>query len=82
MKVKCNKCGYVGDESEFPKGRDFCQIQFIKSCPKNECDNFQTPGDASMRMFPITKHPFEYVRKKLESKDPLAKTLYKAKEAS
>lgn len=22
MQVKCNKCGHVGDESEFPKGRD------------------------------------------------------------
>ena len=22
MKVKCNRCGHIGDESEFPKGRD------------------------------------------------------------
>lgn len=80
MKVKCNKCGYVGDEAEFPKGRDFCQKSFIKSCPK--CDNFQTPGDASMRMFPTVKHPFEYMREKPKSDNPLTKTLHKASEAS
>jgi hypothetical protein len=80
MKVKCNKCGYVGDESEFPKDRDFCQVPFIKGCPK--CDNFQTPGDASMRMFPTAEHPFEYVRKAPMSKDSLTKTLHKASEAS
>ena len=49
MNIKCNKCGYIGAESEFPKGRDFFQNQYIAKCPK--CDNRQNPGDASMRMF-------------------------------
>lgn len=56
MKIKCNKCGHVGDESEFPKGRDFFQNSYIAGCPK--CDNRQSPGDASMRMFG-GKRPFE-----------------------
>jgi len=59
MKVKCNKCNYVGDESKFPKDRDFFQKPYIASCPK--CDNCQSPGDASMRMFG-GKRPFSYVR--------------------
>ena len=46
MKVKCNGCGYVGDESEFPKERDFFQHPYIASCPK--CRNRQYPGDASI----------------------------------
>lgn len=82
MKVKCNKCGYVGEESEFPKGRDFAQIPFIRKCPKN-CGNLQTPGDASMRMMPSDKkRPFEYVRQESKDKTPLGKTLHRAKEAS
>ena len=81
MKVKCNKCGYIGDESEFPKGRDFCQKLFIKSCPK-DCGNFQTPGDASMRMFQGVKHPFEFVRPGPADKSALGRTMHKAKEAS
>jgi hypothetical protein len=60
MIVKCNKCGYVGDETEFPKGRDFFQNPYISKCPK-DCGNRQSPGDASMRMFGGTR-PFEYVR--------------------
>jgi len=60
MKVKCNKCGHVGDTSEFPKGRDFFQHEYVKSCPK-KCGNFQSPGDASMRAFGGVR-PFEYVR--------------------
>ena len=59
MNVKCNKCGHVGDEVEFPKGRDFFQNAYIASCPK--CDNRQTPGDASMRGFGVDR-PFVYVR--------------------
>ena len=51
MKVKCNKCGYIGDESEFPKGRDFFQFTFISGCPK-KCGNSQSPDSASMRMMP------------------------------
>jgi NAD-dependent SIR2 family protein deacetylase len=58
-RVKCNKCGHVGDESEFPKGNDFFQNAYIAQCPK--CDNRQSPGDASMRMFGGAR-PFEYVR--------------------
>jgi len=59
MKVKCNKCGYIGNEKEFPKDRDFLQVPFVKKCPK--CDNLQSPGGASMRMMPGEKHPFEEV---------------------
>lgn len=58
-KVKCNKCEYVGDESEFPKGNDFFQNSYIRGCPK--CDNRQNPGDASMRGFG-GERPFVYVR--------------------
>jgi len=81
MKVKCNKCGYIGDESEFSKGRDFLQHTFISGCPK--CDNFQTPGDASLRMMPSDKkRPFEYIRSESKDKTPLGKVLHKANEAS
>lgn len=59
MNVKCSKCGYVGDESEFPKGRDFVQKPYVAACPK--CDNRQSPGDASMRMFG-GERPFTFVR--------------------
>ena len=59
MDVKCSKCGFVGDESEFPKRRDFFQNKYISGCP--ECDNRQSPGDASMRMFG-GERPFVYVR--------------------
>lgn len=79
MKVKCNQCGYIGDEGEFPKGRDFFQFKYIAGCPK--CDNRQNPGDASMRMMPGQKHPFEYVRQDAPD-DPLLKTLHQAQEAS
>jgi hypothetical protein len=80
MKVKCNKCGYIGEESEFPTDRDLFQHKYIKACPK--CDNFQTSGDASLRMMPGIEHPFEYVRIKIKSDSALIKTLYKAGEAS
>jgi hypothetical protein len=56
MNIKCNKCGHVGPESEFPKGRDLFQNTYIASCPK--CDNRQSPGNASMRMFG-GQRPFE-----------------------
>jgi len=79
MKVKCNKCGYIGEESDFPKGRDFVQKEYIKSCPK--CDNYQSPGDASMRMFD-TDRPFEYVNQLSEIDDPLLETLRRANQAS
>jgi hypothetical protein len=59
MKVKCNKCGYIGEASEFPNGRDFLQQTYVAACPK--CDNRQNPGDASMRMFG-GERPFVYVR--------------------
>lgn len=78
--VKCNKCGHVGDEAEFPKGRDFFQNSYIARCPK-ECGNVQSPGDASMRMFG-GQRPFEYVREEPTTKDPLAVTLHRAGEAS
>lgn len=60
MNVKCNKCGHVGPEAEFPKGLDFFQREYIGGCPKG-CGNHQSPGDASMRMFGGSR-PFEYVR--------------------
>lgn len=57
--VTCNKCGYSGDISEFPEGRDFFQHPYVAGCPK--CDNADTPGGASMRMFNGPK-PFTIVR--------------------
>lgn len=82
MKVKCNKCGYIGDESEFPKGRDFFQFTFISGCPK-KCGNSQSPGSASLRMMPSDeKRPFEYVRSEPKNKTPLGKVLHQADEAS
>lgn len=82
MKVKCNKCGYIGDESEFPKGKDFLQNTFIRKCPK-DCGNFQTPGDASMRMMPSDKkRPFEYIRPESKDKTSLGKALRRGSEAS
>ncbi len=59
MKVKCNGCGYVGEESEFPHGRDFFQFSFVAGCPK--CGNRQNPGDASIRGIG-GRRPFEFVR--------------------
>ena len=59
MNVKCNKCNYVADEAEFPKGNDFFQNSYIAACPK--CDNRQSPGDASMRAFGGDR-PFVFLR--------------------
>lgn len=82
MKVKCNKCGYIGDESEFPKGRDFFQNTFISKCPKN-CGNSQSLGNASLRIMPSDeKRPFEYIRYEPKDITPLGKVLHKADEAS
>ena len=81
MNVKCNKCGYVGDESEFPKGRDFFQDSYIKSCPKR-CGNGQSPGAASMRMMG-GERPFVFVRDAMpKGTDALDITLHRAAEAS
>ena len=80
MKVKCNKCGYVGDENEFPKGYDFFQKPYIRACPK-KCGNHQSPGDASMRMFG-GKRPFEYIRAPQPKGAPLLTVLHRANEAS
>ena len=80
MNVKCNKCEYEGNESEFPKGRDFTQKEYISSCPK--CDNRQNPGDASMRMFYSDKErPFIYVNSN-EIEDALLETLRRSNQAS
>ena len=76
---KCNKCGHVGEESEFPKGRDFFQHPYIASCPM-KCGNGQNPGGASMRMFGDTR-PFEYVREEPPS-DVVGEVLHNANEAS
>jgi hypothetical protein len=78
MKVRCNKCSYVADEDEFPKGHDFFQNQYVASCPK--CDNWQSPGDASMRGFG-GKRPFEYVRGD-SPEDPVGRVLHRSEEAS
>jgi hypothetical protein len=80
MNVKCNKCGYTANESEFPTGTDFFQNTYISGCP--QCDNRQNPGDASLRMMPGMEHPFTYIRSEAESDDPLDKTLHNASEAS
>lgn len=80
MKVKCNECGYIGDESEFPKGRDFFQSKYVAGCPK--CNNRQSPGGASMRTMPGQGHPFEYIRSEAISDDPLVQILHNAAEAS
>jgi hypothetical protein len=79
--VKCNKCGYVGNESEFPKGYDFLQQPYIKRCPKPDCDNWQSPGGASMRMMPGREHPFSYVRPQAAD-TPFDQTMHNASEAS
>ena len=57
--VKCSKCDFIGDESDFKHGRDFFQNAYISGCPK--CDNRQNPGDASMRMFG-GERPFVFLR--------------------
>ncbi len=83
--VKCNKCEYIAPESEFPKGNDFFQNSYIKSCPK--CNNQQNPGNASMRAFD-NKRPFIYIREPeppltgTKTKDALPITLHRASEAS
>jgi len=83
--VRCNKCGYVGNDDEFPKGRDFFQRSYVKGCPK--CDNRQNPGDASMRMFG-NERPFSFIRADEPEitgnkiGDALPAVLHRAKEAS
>jgi len=88
MRVKCNKCGHVAEEADFPKGRDFCGTPYVKACPK--CDNATTPGDASMRMFDRfgKPAPFVYVDRPRRIKDgdkwgdAVKETLDRAGEAS
>ena len=80
MKIKCNKCGYIGEEDEFPKGRDFFQKSYVRACAK-ECGNVQSPSDASMRMMPDKTHPFEYVREPSPD-DSLSEVMHNASEAS
>lgn len=79
--IKCNKCGHIGNEKEFPQGRDFFQKAYIKGCPK--CDNRQNPGDASLRMMGGVDHPFVYVdRVEPSEKDAVGTVLFNAGEAS
>lgn len=80
MNVKCNKCGHVGPESEFPVGYDFFQNKYIAECPKN-CGNRQSPGDASMRMFGGTR-PFEYQREIPTAANVADTVMHRAGEAS
>jgi len=84
--IKCNGCGYVGQESEFPKDRDFFQHSFISGCPK--CDNRQNPGDASFRMFG-GQRPFVFVDRSPEPEatgatppETLPTIMHRASEAS
>lgn len=83
--VKCNKCGHVAAYENFPKGRDFFQNQYISSCPAESCNNRQSPGDASMRMFG-GERPFVFVDSEaiaVEDRDTaIAETLRRAEEAS
>jgi hypothetical protein len=79
MKVKCNKCDYIGEESEFPCGNDFFQNRYIAACPR--CDNRQSPGDASMRGFGGVR-PFQYVREEPDTSDIVGVVLHRAGEAS
>lgn len=78
-KVKCNKCGYIGEKETFKMDRDFFQNSFISGCPK--CDNHQSPGDASMRMFG-GERPFVYVDFETETGDALSTVLNQAAQAS
>jgi len=84
MKVKCNKCGYVGEKSEFKTGRDFMQNEYIAVCANPECDNRQSPGGASLRMMPGVEHPFVFVRDlpNDETLSPTEKVFRDASEAS
>lgn len=84
--VKCNKCGYVAPENEFPKRQDFFQDAYIAGCPR--CDNRQSPGDASMRMFG-GERPFVFLDRPIEPAvegdtpaDALPSVLHRAREAS
>ena len=79
MNVKCNKCGHVGPEDTFPKGRDFFQNTYVAGCPK--CDNRQSPGDASMRMFG-GERPFVYVRETPPTGNPVATLFHNSGQAS
>ncbi len=78
--VRCNKCGCVRPASDFPKGRDFLQNEYIAKCANPDCDNRQSPGGASMRMFG-GERPFEYIRASAPSQ-PLDKCQHQAEEAS
>lgn len=80
MKVKCNKCGHVGEEADFPKGRDFFQNLYVAACP-TKCGNSQSPGGASFRMGG-GERPFSYVTDDVEPADPLGKVLHRAGSAS
>lgn len=77
--VRCNKCGYTADESEFKHNRDFFQNRFVSGCPK--CDNLQSPGNASMRMFG-GERPFVFIEKLVPPDTALNETLKRAGEAS
>lgn len=77
--VKCSKCGHLGPESGFRVGHDFFQNPYIAGCPK--CDNRQSPGDASMRMFG-GERPFVYVRQQPVDADAASQVMRRAGEAS
>lgn len=82
--VRCNECGFVGEEGCFPHGHDFFQHSYVRACPADGCDNRQSPGDASMRMMPGQESPFSYVDR--EDLGPMAravdKVVHRSQEAS
>lgn len=47
-RVKCNKCGHVGDMTEFQSGYDVFRRPYVSGCPR--CDNRQYQEDASFRL--------------------------------
>ena len=76
--IRCNKCGFTGDDETFRWGTDFFQRPFVKGCP--QCDNRQNPGDASMRMFGGDR-PFTFIRD-IEPENTLEEAILAASEAS
>ncbi|HDZ26832.1 MAG TPA: hypothetical protein ENH65_10035 [Candidatus Aminicenantes bacterium] len=77
--VKCNGCGFIGNEDEFKKGQDMFQNSFIAGCPK--CENRQSRGDASMRMFGGDR-PFSFIDRAEKPGNPLGIVLHNSDEAS
>ena len=78
--VRCTQCGHEAPESDFPHGRDFFQNSFIAACP--QCDNRQSPGNASMRMMQGNAHPFVRVDAQPRPTDAIGSVIHDANEVS